>query len=104
MDSAKYFERAEKSNKLYRRIMVIIGLSITVGLTLTILILFKTNQLNHATSNKVQQTIIDNEIKLNENLANSLHCVLNLTTGAAKNYSIQTINTCFDGNNNLSDP
>lgn len=104
MDSTEYFARAEKANRRYHRVMIIIGLSVTVALTITMLILFKINQTNHDDSTAVQQTIIDNEVKLNQNLANSLHCVLNLTVGKAPGYSIQTINSCFDSKNNLVDP
>lgn len=104
MDSTEYFARAEKANKRYRKVMVIMGLLVTIALTVMMSVLFRINQTNHDNSTKTQQTIIDNEVKLNDNLTNSLHCVLLLTTGTTKDYSAAAINKCFDSKQNLTDP
>jgi len=101
MDSTEYFARAERANKRYRKVMVILCLCVTITLTVMMLVLFKINQTNHDNSVKTQQTIIDNEIKLNENLANSLHCIFDYPPGTR---TIAETNVCFDSKNNLSDP
>jgi hypothetical protein len=60
MDSQDYFIKAQKSDKIYRRVMVAIGLCVTIALAVTLFILFRINQDQHKLGVENQQTINSN--------------------------------------------
>lgn len=102
MDSMDYFERAEKSNKLYRKVVVMLLCVGIVVLVIAGFLVYRLNAANHSTSQDALNVITQNEVKLNENLTNSLHCVLLLLP--PQTFSTPTVNACFKQPSNITPP
>lgn len=101
MDSQDYFVRAERSDRIYRRVMFIIGLFVIVALVVTVFTLFDINATNHRNVITEDQIITQNEVKLNQNQDNALQCVLDLTP---QTYSPTAIHQCFNVSDNIQSP
>lgn len=104
LDSQEYFKRAEKANRRYQHAMIALGLFVTIALAVTNIVLLRVNQNNHKTSQQTLNTIVQNEIKLNDNLRNSVKCLFNIPPGTTQQQTIMDADQCFSSANNISDP
>jgi Na+/H+ antiporter NhaC len=92
MDSHKYFERAERANRRFRIAIIVIFLGFIVATIALLFALLQLQESYHDTSKASLDIITQNESKLNQNLTNSIHCILLLTP---QTYNVAAINGCF---------
>jgi hypothetical protein len=95
LTSEDYFGNAERSNIRFRRFVIILLSLMVVVLAFAGAVSVKSTEDNHAENVNSLNIITENEVKLNQNLTGSLHCVLLLTTDPAS-FNTASINNCFN--------
>jgi len=95
MDSAEYFKRAEKSNRRFRRAVILLLVVMIAVLAAAGIVSTKASQDNHRENVNSLNIVTQNEVKLNQNLTGSLHCVL-LLANSPTQFTNANINQCFN--------